>query len=93
MFRGSDARKLSEASTLAYEVLRSEGTYQEISQLCFGSSHPEQTITRNNALLGTVNITLKRCRVQPNVGVMRVTATAKYDNPAKEVSHAVYVSQ
>ena len=93
VFRGSDARKLSEASTLAYEVLLSEFTSPGQWHPSFGLTHPEQTITRTNALLGTVNITLKRCRVQPNVGVMRVTATAKYDNPAKEVSHAVYVSQ
>lgn len=94
VFRSGEARKMSEASAIAYEVLRSEGKYRDVAQLCSASSaHPHETVQRTSSLLGgTVNVKLERCRVQPALKMVRVIATVPYDNATKEVSHAIYAA-
>lgn len=94
VFRSGEARKMSEASAIAYEVLRSEGKYRDVAQLCSVSgAHPQETVNRTSQLLGgRVEVKLQRCRVQPALKMVRVTATVPYDNAAKEVSHAIYAT-
>lgn len=91
--RAGASRMMSEASNIAQEVLRRDGTYQAVSTLCSSTStHPNQTISRSAPTITNLNIVLYRCKVSNTSPLIRVTVVVSYGNPTKEVAHAIYVA-
>lgn len=93
ILRGNQARRASEASNIAYEVLRSEGKYVTTTQLCSSASHFTQNITRTTNLPKPVNIVLSRCRVSGDSQLIRVSVKLTYGNPQEEVVHALLLAE
>lgn len=98
--RSSNARMMSEASSIGYEALRKYGTYQSTARMCNQSSHESQNVTLANlgipsgsVSLPNLSITVQRCQPFANSPIIRFTATVKYDSPQREVVHATYISR
>ena len=91
--RSSTARELGEASNIAYEVLRSEGTFVSTTATC--TSPTNTTISRSSDTLPNIAVVLSRCRPFSELtGVIKVSVSVKYGNanPRREVVHATYVT-
>lgn len=93
--RSGEARSMSEASNIGYEVLRQEGAYKDVSVACSAtaSSHDSTSITdRTSPTLSNLEITILRCKPISSLPVVRTTVVVKYGLPQREVVHATYVS-
>ena len=87
-----EARQMSQASNIGYEVLRREGgVYQDLSEPCHAPER--QTIHRSDITLPETTITMERCRPYKEVAVLRVVVIVRYGTPQKEVRHATYIAQ
>lgn len=89
--RSLRSSEMSEASNIAYEVLRKEGSeYSGISNSC---TYPaNQNISRPNLKLKNVSITLSRCKPFAGSSLIQVTSKIRYGNPQREVVHATYIA-
>lgn len=87
-----DAREMSEASNVGYEVLRKEGAVYTgvVNEPC--NTPRIETITRTGLKLQNVQISLERCKPFASSSLIQVTAKIRYGVPQKEVIHATYVA-
>ncbi|MDO4712378.1 MAG: type II secretion system protein [Candidatus Saccharibacteria bacterium] len=91
--RIAETRRLSEASSVAYEVLRSASTLPtgaaDIVNRC--TSPHRETVARHVPALPDAEITVVRCRPFRGSSVMvQVQVIVRYGSPKKEVIHATY---
>lgn len=92
--RSANTRELAEASNVAYEVLRNEGSvYRSTSSKC-GVAFTSQTVTRSNLKIPNPAITIKRCKPFTDSMILQVTVVVQYgpNEARKEAVHAAYVS-
>lgn len=92
--RSANTREMAEASNVAYEVLRNEGSaYRSISTMC-SATPPSQTVTRSDLKIPSPTITIKRCKPFADSMILQVTVVVQYgpSEARKEAVHATYVS-
>lgn len=87
----NNTRAMAEASNIAYDVLRNEGSvYQSTTALCT-SPAIDTSVTRDSKIQ---NMSIEVARCSPPLSISNitiVTVTVKYGDPQKEVKHATYV--
>lgn len=100
--RAADAREFSQASTVGYSVLRSQGSvYKDLANSCASeSSVHKETVGDPTSIAGAsslpnVEIVIRRCRPSlATSSILRVAVTvyygANYTNK-KEVTHVIYL--
>lgn len=86
--RAGEARRMSEASNIGYEVLRREGSvYTAVTDSC---SNPERTpISRPGGTLPNTRIVLERCRPYADLDLIKVSVIVTYGTPERKVVHAI----
>ncbi len=97
MQRAIEAQRMSEASNIAYKILRQSGKYSASAPLCKTSSTiltPAPTVPENT-LPKPVAVEVKQCSPVSGLILNRFTVKISYglDNDHQEVSHAIYVSE
>ena len=95
--RSSEARMMSEASNVAYEVLRREGSYIATSSACTSSmtSGVSRSISRSVPTLTNPSIVLYRCVPVAGSPLLRVAVRIQYgaSDARREMFHATYISR
>ncbi len=91
--RAGNTREMSEASNIAYKILRSDGsTYVATSNAC--TSPTSTTATVGASTLPSPTAKILRCRPNSASSMIRVTVEVEYGNntPKRKVVHAIYVT-
>ena len=95
--RSSEARQDSEASNIAYSVLRGWNGIDSYSSAPSCSSAPAQNPVTPKPPTGSlpepVNIVVSRCDPIAGIKMNRVVITVKYGEQQREVSHGIFVSE
>lgn len=93
--RSSATRQAAEASNIAYDVLRHEGSvYVPATNNC-NSVGTEETVSRpSTASLPNLNIKLQRCKPYADSSLIRAMVIVRYGETGltDEVRHATYVA-
>ena len=97
--RAGNSREMSEASNIAYRILREQAIYdssftKDTSSTCPSSSTLSPTPTLPLNTLPNPVVSVYRCYVDTNSDLQRVTVQIEYgnDTPKRKVIHATYVS-
>ena len=97
--RAGNSREMSEASNIAYRILREQAIYdssftKDTSSTCPSSSTLSPTPTLPANTLPNPVVSVYRCYVDTNSDLQRVTVQIEYgnDTPKRKVVHATYVS-
>ena len=97
--RAGNSREMSEASNIAYRILREQAIYdssftKDTSSTCPSSSTLSPTPTLPANTLPNPVVSVYRCYVDTNSDLQRVTVQIEYgnDTPKRKVIHATYVS-
>ena len=97
--RAGNSREMSEASNIAYRILREQAIYdssftKDTSSTCPSSSTLSPTPTLPANTLPNPVVSVYRCYVDTNSDLQRVTVQIEYgnDTPRRKVVHATYVS-
>ena len=97
--RAGNSREMSEASNIAYRILREQAIYdssftKDTSSTCPSSSTLSPTPTLPLNTLPNPVVSVYRCYVDTNSDLQRVTVQIEYgnDTPKRKVVHATYVS-
>lgn len=94
--RSGNARMMSEASNIGYDVLRKEGaTVAGVPVSCSNpvNTHPTQSVSRTSETLPGLTIRIIRCTPASDLSVVRVSVIVSCGSPVKEVTHATYVAR
>lgn len=87
--QSADARRMSEASNIAYEIMRKEA-YAVVSEPCSSPITSSPTVRANN-LPKPVSATIYRCKPYTDSSIIQVRVTVRYGSTNQEVSHAIYL--
>ena len=96
--RSAEARQASEASNLAYSVLRSSdwnaNTYVAASA-CSSSTTPAAVTPKppTGTLPEPVNVMMLRCNPLSGVSMNKIIVTVKFGPDQQEVSHGIFVAE
>ena len=97
--RAGNSREMSEASNIAYRILREQAIYdssftKDTSSTCPSSSTLSPTPTLPANTLPNPVVSVYRCYIGTDSDLQRVTVQIEYgnDTPKRKVIHATYVS-
>ena len=97
--RAGNSREMSEASNIAYRILREQAIYdssftKDTSSTCPSSSTLSPTPTLPANTLPNPVVSVYRCYISTDSDLQRVTVQIEYgnDTPKRKVVHATYVS-
>lgn len=92
--RNAEAREMSEASNVAYGVLRKEAQSHGAYLPTCGNTEPYPTTlspTPTTTLPKPVRVKIRHCEPFANAKVVRTTVTVEYGQKGDSVVHATYI--